>query len=281
MSANDLMWEFFEKDSEAAAAGPNNETYAECGNATSLRWVSDLDFSFTSADDFTVRVTSTLRDVHWWGGYNNSASAVDDFTIRVFADAARSSCRGSPLSRRRGQRGEPDRHGDDCAQLHPLRILSRRNAARPCAGVTYWLSIVANTVNDDDLCFWATSSQGGNAHQRPGDPGIWTSVRSELAFNLTGTRASAAVPEPSALVLAALGGLGVLGMVRRRRRASAVWGWSAPSVDVCGPGRRRPSACSLRAEVVTRSCPFHLWFTRCTYSGVPDRGECRWARHRT
>jgi PEP-CTERM motif len=50
---------------------------------------------------------------------------------------------------------------------------------------------------------------------------IGGATANDLAFTLNGTPNAAAVPEPSNLIVAALGALGLIGYSRRPRRAAA------------------------------------------------------------
>ena len=87
------------------------------------------------------------------------------------------------------------------------------------AGTTYWFGLhLASNFSNNDLIFWETASSAGayglTSQQSPGGTfDNWISESVQLAYNLQGT----AVPEPSTLAMACLGGAGLIGLGLRRR----------------------------------------------------------------
>jgi PEP-CTERM motif-containing protein len=180
---------------------------------------SDFDIPIQSVDDFWVLPgANTITDVHWWGHYdrNEPLPALDDWTIRIFANS------------------DPDIYAE-INWLHEFAIGDVGRSLTATVGelefyefsafipaltlapnTLYWLSIVANTANENTDFYWSTSiaGQGGQAEQRISDGVDWFNAgSSQLAFRLTNDNV---VPLPSTLALFALG---LLGLTVRRRAA--------------------------------------------------------------
>ena len=172
-------------------------------------WASDFSFPSQQADDFSLAPgAETIRDVHWWGLYafSNTPTAPDNFTIRIFADNGGVPAVNSLFNFNLGDVGRMDT-GDNIFVFDVYKYSVDIPDTTLVPNTPYWLSIVNNTAADtDDIWFWATSSQTGNAAERVSDGQNWVSPSGgppghELAFNLT------TVPEPSAVL-----GLGLLGL---------------------------------------------------------------------
>jgi len=170
------------------------------------------------ADDFVLPSASRIEDVHWWGVYawgDLVPPAEDDFTIRIFEMSGTSV---PPSPSHEIHLGDPGRT-DTGSNLQSGKDLYYYSAQFPGISVapgTYALSIVNNTVGDDDAWYWATSLAGsGTAWSRSVDGDGWGTLPwpNEFAFQLTGV----VIPEPMTLTLLA-GGLVVLAVHRRRRK---------------------------------------------------------------
>ena len=181
---------------------------------------SDVDgpFPFESADDFVLGAAATITDIHWFGVYSGDVPAVDDFTIRLFDDAAGQPDAAPFFTVNIGNAAGRAPTGGTVLGFFPIFEYSAFVAPITLTpGVQYWLSVVNNTVGDDDSWFWATSNAlTGNAHQRLGN-GVWNDQDVELAFSLTDD-ASAPVPEPATLSLVGVGLAGAAGRRFRKRR---------------------------------------------------------------
>ena len=181
---------------------------------------SDFDQPQQTADDFVLSEGQTITDVHFWGIYafGNTPTEPDDFTIRIFPDDGGKPAIDPLHEFLVGDIGRTDTGLDDTPSTSGSDIYEYWTIIPDTsltAGVTHWLSIVNNTAADtDDNWGWSPSSTPGNNFFRNADEIAWTNTTgSELAFNLTG------IPEPSALVL---GAMGLLSMVSLRRRQAAL-----------------------------------------------------------
>lgn len=166
-----------------------------------------------AADDFVLAATTSLDSFSWFGRYFANIAVADpvDFSIRIFADIG-----GQPAAAALHTFGvsvNASPTGLDFGGV-PWFSYSTPLAVMLTAG-TYWISVLENdaatpTVGNSQW-LWGDSTVGLRAI-RNGDLDPWTAALDlNHAFTLTGTQ----VPEPSTLALTALG---ILGLVRYRRR---------------------------------------------------------------
>ena len=187
---------------------------------------SDIDApgQFQAADDFSFSSGTSVTDAHWFGFYavgDLQPPSQDNFTLRIFADASGSPANASPLFEvALGAVARTDT-GLNALGFDIYEYSALYAPINLSANTTYWFSILNDTTGEDDNWFWSVSSQTGNAHFRaplvPSNAN-WLSNDVEMAFQLTDD-AQAAVPEPSALALWAVG-LGYAACFARRRRVA-------------------------------------------------------------
>lgn len=185
----------------------------------SIAALSDFKDGRQVADDFQLLPGgSTITDVHWWGAYffGNTPTAPDNFTIRVFVDSSGVPAVNPLAERAVGNVGRNDTGADIGSDVYEYSATIDPIVLD--ANATYWLSIVNNTSADvDDLWYWPVKSSIGNGATRDADGIGWTGSvpfpNPEMAFRLTGT----IVPEPSTLVLAVSGVIGLIGLAGRQR----------------------------------------------------------------
>jgi hypothetical protein len=143
--------------------------------------------------------------------------ATDDFTVRLFNEAAGQPAFAPFFSVNVGNAVNRTPFGSNIAGFDVFEFSAVMAPIPLTAGVTYWLSIVDNTVGDPDDWLWATS-HAGNARQRVTAAGPWLNGSRDLAFELTGDVQASAVPEPATIALTlTLTGLSAL-LARRRQR---------------------------------------------------------------
>jgi len=165
----------------------------------------------TTYDNFTLGATSSINNVQWTGGYfSGSPSAISSFTLGLYADSG-----GTP-----GALVSSDLISGTANETFLTgQIYSYSANILPytaTAGTQYWLSIQA-TVGFPPQWGWATGTGGDGAAYQVFF-GTGGSVPVDMAFTLNGS--AVAVPEPSTLVLGALGALCMVGYCRFRRSAA-------------------------------------------------------------
>ncbi len=165
-------------------------------------------FAEEVADDFILASgMSTIRDIHWWGGYFNpiGPGLVDDFTITIYNDAAVAPIPGTvntvahavSVVRTPVTIGEFD--------LYFYTALVDEIALAP--DTRYWLGL----SNNSGFGWGWAAGDGMGVLQQSLDTGSgqWISGSDSAAFYLTDD-----VPAPGGLAL--VGVAGVLGARRRR-----------------------------------------------------------------
>jgi hypothetical protein len=177
---------------------------------------SDFARSQQEADNFALAQSASVLTIHWWGAYANNDLPTDHFTLRFFADVAGNPAMTpfvdlSSVSLTRTATNLVDNLGDqvyDYQATLPSPISFNE-------GTNYYLSLVNNTGDWD----WVGSGPGMH-WARPDDTSAWTlsANTTNFAFELSG---GAAVPEPSALLLLAIGTVGLMGWAWRRNKSLA------------------------------------------------------------
>jgi hypothetical protein len=189
----------------------------------SIATLSDFEDGQQVADNFQLLPNaSTITDVHWWGAYfnGNTPTEPDDFTIRVFVDAG-----GVPAVNPLAERAVGNVARTATGDTVGSDVYEYSTTLDPIAldpNTIYWLSIVNDTTADtDDLWYWPVKSSIGDGATRNAEGEAWTGPvpfpNPELAFSLTGP----IVPEPSSLLLAACGFVGLCFWRRRLRRSGS------------------------------------------------------------
>jgi hypothetical protein len=166
------------------------------------------------ADSFVLPQAASVETIHWWGAYANNDVRTDQFTLRLLGDMA-----GNPAVRPlvdvsavnlvRTPSNLVDNLGDPIyeyqATLPSSVVLD--------GAATYYLSVVNNTP-PGGVWDWVGSGPGTHwARQQDGTAWSISSGTTSFAFELLGSP----VPEPSTLMLLALGTLGCIGWAWRSR----------------------------------------------------------------
>jgi hypothetical protein len=193
----------------------------------------------TTYDNFVAPVTSTLTSAQWTGGYFNAAipgttpipGNITAFTLTFYGDAGGKPDTTHPPLAIESILGNAKEQfvGMELGTGLPMASIFSYSTPLPTpftlqAGTPYWLSIVADldfSDNTNGLQWgWHTASNGLNDGLNVFQgPSPLDSPAGNLAFTLQGNLA--AVPEPSSLVLFALGALCLAGGRSWRKRAAA------------------------------------------------------------
>lgn len=183
------------------------------------RIYSDFDFPQQVADSFILAAGfTTITDIHWWGCYGTITPEGDDFTIRIFendVDRPAATPLVEMLSVNVGREPTGLEQGGGPSYFYSLYV----SPIVLSADTTYWLSIVNDTsvVGASVAWGWLQDSDSGVLSWRPEDAESWRVAEGDTAFYLTNDEI---VPEPSTMVLLALGIAGIAGRAARRPRGA-------------------------------------------------------------
>jgi hypothetical protein len=172
-----------------------------------------------TAGTFTLSEgASVVSDIHWWGLYLGLTDfdnfADDDFTVSIFADNGSGAPADTALFS--VQPGDVNRTatGDiwygSGAPIYTYSIDIAPLALTP--GVSYYLSIVNSTPNDNDWWSWVAAYSGSAWQSVDEGPWVLSGQNQAPLFYLTD---DVVIPEPATLSLL---GLGVFGLACRRLR---------------------------------------------------------------
>lgn len=157
------------------------------------------------AEAFTVDTATTATDITWWGFFHDD-STIGDFDVLFFSDSS-----GTPdavefsLTSMLGLAGTAT--GLTNTSGNAIFEFSMSLGSLGLAAGDYWVSI--RSSNGSPLFAWSHSSTDGtgNVFARFADDGAWeeftTGDRDRQAMQLIG------VPEPTSLLLIALGFIGL------------------------------------------------------------------------
>jgi hypothetical protein len=200
-------------------------------NQTALQ-LADSSYAYTTAaEEFSLGAgSSTISDVHWWGGCNandggiltGSTCPAGDFTLTFFNDSG-SNSPGTPIISYHVGNADQTATGLIIAARGQTEYSYSANIPHlPLTpGTEYWLGI-SDTTTTSFVWGWEFTTQGtGDAYQfcniptgcSATDTFGWHARSNELAFNLTG------VPEPASVALLGAGVI-VLALIFWRRRKS-------------------------------------------------------------
>lgn len=177
-------------------------------------------------DSFILASGSQINSVDWVGSYANgppTMGTITGFTIDIYADSSDSPGVLLASSSISGNANETPTGTDNVGDPYSTYSAALNAPFAAMGGTQYWLSIVP-TMDGPPQWYWETSSQGAsNLYQSVfgGPPTLQTDGNGNgynAAFTLYG---SSIVPEPSALVLGTMGGMGVVVLYGRRRRSMA------------------------------------------------------------
>jgi hypothetical protein len=171
----------------------------------------------TAYDNFTLGTAATVDSVTWVGSYFGSPGSINAFAVSIYDDSSGTPGALEETTNISGNANETFLQTD----LSGNPTYSYSAAVTPfsaAAGTQYWLSIVPSTNGEFPQWGWETGTGGDGSGYQVFD-GNGSPIFNDLAFSLLGSPNSA-VPEPSTLILATLGALGVIGYSRRLRRAA-------------------------------------------------------------
>jgi hypothetical protein len=167
------------------------------------------------ADSFALSIPASVETIHWWGAYANNDIRSDNFTVRFFANVAGNPAMTplvdiSSLSLTRAPTSLLDNLGD---QIYEYQATLPSTVSLDGA-TTYYLSVVNSTPPGG---VWDWVGSGPDTHwTRRDDASTWTASNNttSFAFELLGSP----VPEPSTLLLLAIGTIGLLAWTCRQCR---------------------------------------------------------------
>lgn len=171
--------------------------------------ISDAGQGSNAADSFVLGAgANTIRDVHWWGGYDPEQFGPDNFLLAVFEDDGGQPDSATPTFLTgaifRSNTGLTNADGFDIFRYDT--VLESDVVLTP--NETYWLAI----LNFTDSWFWQHSNRDGEHIQAIADGGILLDLNHDLAFILTD---APIVPEPASMLIV---GLGLAGLALRHKR---------------------------------------------------------------
>jgi hypothetical protein len=169
------------------------------------------------ADNFSLASAASVRDVQWWGIYQNgSTPGQKSFSIQFFNDSP-----GTPGTLISGQTVSVTGVATGFNNFGGDPILFYDSAIAPVplnAATNYWISIADNDATSRSLWAWQFSDGGdGSEAVSLDNEATWQNGR---VIGGQGMAFTAAVPEPASLTLLGLTSLAAAGYGWRRRKAS-------------------------------------------------------------
>lgn len=168
------------------------------------------------AESFVLQAgATTVTDAHWWGSCffldTFGVCPAADLTIAFYEDE--NGLPGTLIQSHDVGGASQTATGDLIADFWIEYAYSATFAPLALtAGTTYWFAIHSDVT---DL-FWGWETTSGDGSHARHSGGAWSLEDDNLAFYLTGE--TAAVPEPTSLILFGSGALGLLARMRRRKQ---------------------------------------------------------------